>query len=156
MSHERAGKSDEWYTPKYIFDAMEVDFDLDVASPVDRKYCSVPAKQFITERGLEVEWNGFVWMNPPYGNQKMKFEWGKKIINHGNGVALMPDRTSAPWWQYYAKHAYAKLHVSGKIKFINQFGEIGESPSNGTTLFGFGQNGLIAIENAERNNLGIQ
>ena len=30
---ERPGKSDEWHTPKYIFDAMAVTFDLDVASP---------------------------------------------------------------------------------------------------------------------------
>lgn len=33
MSHEAAGKSDEWYTPKYIFDALNTWFDLDVAAP---------------------------------------------------------------------------------------------------------------------------
>lgn len=156
MSHEKAGKSDEWYTPKYIFDAMEVKFDMDVASPIDRTYCSVPAKHFITENSLELEWNGFVWMNPPYGNQKVKFEWGKKLIEHGNGVCIMPDRTSAPWWQYYAKNATAKLHIAGKVKFIDQYGNPGESPSNGSTLFGFGVDGHIAIVNAERNGLGIQ
>jgi hypothetical protein len=29
---EAAGQSDEWFTPKYIFDAMGVEFDTDVAS----------------------------------------------------------------------------------------------------------------------------
>jgi len=33
MSHwEAAGKSSEWYTPKYIFDALGCTFDLDVAA----------------------------------------------------------------------------------------------------------------------------
>ena len=36
MGHwEGVGKSDEWYTPKYIFDALGVIFDLDVARPAN-------------------------------------------------------------------------------------------------------------------------
>jgi len=31
---ENLGATDEWYTPKYIFDAMDTFFDLDVAHPV--------------------------------------------------------------------------------------------------------------------------
>lgn len=38
MSHERRGKSDEWYTPKYVFDALGVVFDLDVAHPRDHTH----------------------------------------------------------------------------------------------------------------------
>ena len=30
---ESPGKSDEWYTPAYIFDALGAVFDLDVAAP---------------------------------------------------------------------------------------------------------------------------
>lgn len=30
---ENAGESDEWYTPRYVFDALGVTFDLDVAAP---------------------------------------------------------------------------------------------------------------------------
>jgi hypothetical protein len=33
-AYEAAGESDEWYTPKYIFDALGLRFDLDVAAPV--------------------------------------------------------------------------------------------------------------------------
>lgn len=154
MSHEKAGKSNEWYTPKYVFDALDVEFNMDVASPVDRRFCSVPAKEFIVEGGFDPVWNGFIWMNPPFGNQKTKFEWIQKFIDHGNGVALMPDRTSAPWWQYFNRHSDLKLFVDGKIKFINEFGELGESPSNGTTLFAIGENGSQALRNAVTNKLG--
>lgn len=33
-AYEAYGKSDEWYTPRYIFDAIGIRFDLDVAAPV--------------------------------------------------------------------------------------------------------------------------
>jgi hypothetical protein len=34
-AYEAAGESDEWYTPRYIFDALGERFDLCVAAPVD-------------------------------------------------------------------------------------------------------------------------
>lgn len=156
MSYETAVKSNEWYTPQYIFDALGVMFDLDVASPVDRSFCSVPSTRFFTpdQDGLNTGWIGFVWMNPPFGNQKQKFLWIDKFISHGHGIALMPDRTSAPWWQHFARHAHAILFVDGKIKFIRPDGSKGESPGNGTTLFAIGQKGIEALEKAELNGLG--
>ena len=32
-AYEAPGETDEWHTPRYIFDALGVRFDLDVASP---------------------------------------------------------------------------------------------------------------------------
>ena len=96
-SYENYGESDEWYTPKYIFDELDVNFDLDVAAPFSGpRY--VPCKKWFYENSLELEWSGFVWMNPPFGHQKDKILWLEKFFNHGNGIALLPDRTSAPWW----------------------------------------------------------
>lgn len=147
-------RSEDWYTPKYIFDALGWEFDLDVAAPVDRMHCHVPAKEFITERSLDTIWSGFIWMNAPYGNQADKFKWNRKFIEHGNGIALTPDRTSAPWWQEMAKKSEAVLFVPGKIKFIKPNWDLGESPANGTTLFSVGNYGLFALQNAERKGLG--
>lgn len=96
-------KSDDWYTPRYVFDALGVSFDLDVSAPVEGpRY--VPAARWLWERGLEQAWEGFVWMNPPYGHQSTKIAWLDKFIKHGNGIALLPDRTSAPWWQWAVPH----------------------------------------------------
>lgn len=156
MSHwENTGKSDEWYTPKYIFDALDVRFDLDVAAPVDRTHCHVPADRFITEDSLKHEWNGFVWMNPPFGGRNGIVPWMDKIHSIGNGIALTPDRTSAPWWQDSARHADAVLFLSGKVKFIKPDGTTGGSPSVGTTLLSFGPRGMQGLKNAQKNNLGI-
>lgn len=87
-------------------------------------------------------------------NQKTKFDWINKFLSVENGVALMPDRTSAPWWQHFADNCEGVLFTNKKIKFINEFGKVGESPSNGSTLFAIGEKGVQALHNAERNNLG--
>ena len=136
--HEKASESDEWYTPKYIFDAIGVQFDMDVASPPDGPRYT-PCRSFISQNSLEVEWKGTVWMNPPFGNQKTKKLWLSKFFRHGDGVALIPDRTSASWWQEYASLAGVIVFVSPKVKFERPDGSLGESPSTGTCLFSAGK-----------------
>lgn len=143
-SYEKAGETDEWYTPQYIFDALRVGFDLDVAAPPDGpRY--VPAAKFYSCRSLERPWDGFVWMNPPFGHQSTKRKWLQKFFDHGNGIALLPDRTSAPWWQEFAPLADAVLFVSPKIKFERPDGSLGEQPGTGTTLFAAGETGKSAL-----------
>lgn len=151
---ETTGKSDEWYTPRYIFDALGCEFDMDVAAPVDRTYCPVPAKQFITAGSLDLQWEGFVWMNPPFGGRNGISKWLDKMAKHGNGIALTPDRTSAPWWQKAAEECDSLLFVNAKVKFIKPDGGIGVQPGTGTTLFGYGDLAKIALDNASRRNLG--
>jgi hypothetical protein len=155
MSHwESSGRSDEWYTPKYIFDALETGFDIDVAAPVDRTFCVVPAREFITSDSLSKSWIGYVWMNPPFGGRNGIFPWIQKMYHNYNGIALTPDRTSAPWWQWAAHHSDAVLFINGKVKFIRPDGSTGDSPSSGTTLFAWGDLAVSALRNAEKNNLG--
>lgn len=142
--YENSGESDEWYTPKRIFDALAVTFDLDVACPPEGpRY--VPARHFFHENALSREWFGFVWMNPPFGHMSTKRAWLSMFFDHGNGIALLPDRTSAPWWQEAAPRASAILFVNGKIKFERPDGSIGEQPGTGTCLFAAGERGAWAL-----------
>lgn len=155
MSHwESPGKSDEYYTPKYVSDALECHFDTDVAAPKDRTHCHIPADRFITENSLDMEWTGFCWMNPPFGGRNSIQGWLNKMITHGNGIALTPDRTSAEWWQDTAQRAHGVLFVAGKIKFIRPDGSIAKQPSNGTTLFAFGDQAFHALQSGSKNMLG--
>ncbi len=135
---EKRGESDEWYTPRYIFDALGVSFDLDVACPLEGPR-HVPANSYFHEKALDKEWHGFIWMNPPFGHQSTKRLWLRKFFEHGNGIALLPDRTSAPWWQEFAPFADAVLFVSPKVKFERPDGTLGEQPGTGTTLFAVGE-----------------
>lgn len=74
MGHwESKSKSSEHYTPKYIFDALNCEFDIDVAAPKNRSRCFVPAKKYITSGSLKKDWGvAFVWMNPPFGGRNQK------------------------------------------------------------------------------------
>lgn len=147
MTHERHSQSDDWHTPRYIFDALGETFDLDVSAPIDGpRYVPHYNWYHIIDRGLVRSWYGFVWMNPPFGHQRQKEQWLAKFVEHGNGIALMPDRTSAPWWQKYAQEMDAILFVGGKIKFERDDGSIGEQPGTGTCLFAKGPRAVDALD----------
>jgi hypothetical protein len=145
-SWESLGQSDEWYTPKYIFVALGCTFDLDVASP--NRATHVPAKAFIMDESLERDWHGFVWMNPPYGGRNSLRPWMHKFVMHGDGIALVPDRTSAPWFQEYVPRMDAVLFVKEKIKFERPDGTIGKQPGTGSALMAKGPRGVEALRNA--------
>jgi hypothetical protein len=142
-----AGQSDEWYTPKYIFDALGTAFDLDVAHPGRADFCCVPARQWITRDSLSQEWKGFVWMNPPFGGRNSLAPWLDKFFDHGNGIALTPDRTSAPWFREAWARADLVLFMP-KVKFIRPDGSEGKQPGNGTALWAAGERAAQALYSA--------
>lgn len=85
-----ATTNDDWYTPRWIFDAACIEFDMDVAAPIDKTYQHVPAKRYLTalEDGLLTPWEGTVWCNPPYSGST---PWVEKWAAHdGQGLLLVP------------------------------------------------------------------
>lgn len=146
------GGSDEWYTPPYIFEALGCRFDLDVAHPKDRA-TFVPADARICENGLAAEWHGFVWCNPPFGGRNGIVPWLDKFFQHGNGIALATDRTSAPWFRAAWDKSDLVLFMP-KVKFFKPDGTRGASPANGTALFAAGDQGAEALLRAARQGLG--
>lgn len=154
--HEQClGATDEWYTPPYIFEALGCRFDLDVASPGEAVTPWIPANTFIAANSLQSRWEGFVWMNPPFGGRNALAPWLDKFIAHGNGIALVPDRTSAPWWQQCARQVDGILFVAPKIKFIGSNGAEGQSPAQGTCLLALGDQAMNALRRAELRGLGV-
>ncbi|MDE2107563.1 MAG: adenine methyltransferase [Patescibacteria group bacterium] len=162
--HEQCvGKSDEWYTPPHVFSAMGGSFDLDVSSPGRSVTPWIPAVDFITSGSLDRDWRGFVWMNPPFGGRSGLIPWLEKFVAHGDGVCLVPNRTSAPWWQEFAPRADLALFVARKIRFIAGFddpehdivlGQPGKSPAQGTTLLACGPRGRENLRRAAADGLG--
>lgn len=154
--HEQCvGATDEWYTPPHVFDALGCRFAMDVASPGRDVTPWIPAEVFLTDGSLERAWMGFVWMNSPFGGRNGLVPWLEKFFDHGFGIALVPDRTSAPWWQRFAPMADKILFCSPKIKFIGADGKPGKSPAQGTCLFGVGPYATEALRHAQRNGLGV-
>lgn len=147
-AYETHGESDEWYTPKWVIEAIGLDYDLDPASPPEGPR-HVLAGTYYCQNGEGREWLGRVWMNPPFGNQETKRLWLARFFSHGHGVALLPDRTSAPWFHEYAPMADALLWVRGKIKFERPDGSIGKSPGTGTVLMACGPDCVDALRRSD-------
>lgn len=153
--HEQsAGKTDEWYTPPHVFHALGCSFDTDVASPGRCITPWIPAWRFIEKNSQDNPWEGFVWMNPPFSGRDGKAQWLERFFAHGNGIALTPDRTSAPWWQKYAPRAELILFIAPKLKFIGADGKPGKQPAQGTCLYGIGARSHEPLLRAQAAGLG--
>lgn len=148
VSHweKSVGKTDEWYTPKSLFDALGETFDLDVASPPTGPV-HVPTKTWLHEGSLETPWRGFVFMNPPFGGRNALVPWLDKFFDHNNGLALTPDRTSAPWFWGAWGRADA-VAFTRKLRFVRPDGSEGVSPSNGCALWASGERAVCSLRRA--------
>lgn len=153
--HEQSvGKTDEWYTPPHVFDALGCRFHTDVASRGRDVTPWIPADHFITKAEPD-DWCGFIWMNPPFGGRNGIAPWLERFFKHGNGIALTPDRTSAPWWQRFARSADNILFVAPKLHFIRPDGTLGKQPGQGTCLMAIGERAIDALNMAHFNRLGL-
>jgi hypothetical protein len=192
------GRSDEWYTPPQVFDALGCRFDLDVCPahygtpegarawlieqeayrrelhdglvalgqvaeddfkprPIPEVVSGsdhTPAACRLIGDGLTEPWTGFVWMNPPFGGRNGIEPWLNRFFDHGNGIALAPDRTSAPWF-WTAWERADRILFTRKIRFLRPDGSEGVSPSNGTALFASGPRAVDALREASNKGFGI-
>lgn len=140
-------KSVEWYTPKWIFDELGLQFDLDPASPWDfESYVPAATKYTVFDDGLSREWLGRVWLNPPYGPDTSF--WMRRLIAHGNGIALVFSRTDSEWCQQSMRACDAMLFMSGRIAFVpgHENAHKADRAGAGTVLFAFGPDNAIALE----------
>lgn len=105
--------SDEIFTPKWIFDKLNIDFDLDVASS-HNPFVQVRSKKFYTidDDSLNQNWVGKVWMNPPFSKVT---PWIEKWLNHNNGICLVPLSSNGRWvntlWESQAAIAYLPANM---------------------------------------------
>tara|TARA_R110000824_G_scaffold526_3_gene3333 strand:+ start:5019 stop:5504 length:486 start_codon:yes stop_codon:yes gene_type:complete len=140
MEHEGKGDySDDWYTPKDIFERLDLWFDLDPCSPGPHTW--VPAERLYTKEndGLNSPWHGSVFMNPPYAGRNGHVPWLKKFLDHGHGIAIVRAYTSSAWWHEHAVKAEYMLFPNGKTKFVRPDGTVGCSPGSGVVLLGMGK-----------------
>lgn len=138
------GRSVEWYTPPWVFDALGVGFDLDPASPVGGLPW-IPATHQLSavDDGLRQEWHGRVWLNPPYGPGIER--WLGKLAEHGDGMALVFNRSDTRWWQRVVPRATAICFMSGRLRFVRSDGVEGGHPGAPSVLIAFGLSCALAV-----------
>lgn len=133
-------KNDTLETPSWVVDPLGP-FDLDPCAGSGTNIGSVNWWDGRDENGLFLNWFGFVWCNPPFSQ---KGRWANKMIEHGNGILILPERGSAPWFGPLAKAASRYFVMGRKINFIG-----GPSSNNvGSVLFPFGDKAQRRIKDS--------
>lgn len=113
MAYMNKSKSDDWLTPKDLYDDLNKEF-----GPFNFDPCPFPRPEW---DGLKVPWGSYNFVNPPYKYLK---EWIKKSYEESlkgkNIVLLIPARTDTKaFHKYIFPHAKIIRFLPGRIKFIN-------------------------------------
>ena len=127
-SHQSArAKTTTWLTPPHIIKALGP-FDLDpCAAPSPRPWPTAERHIELPEDGLKADWQGRVWLNPPYSF--MAWAWLSKLADHGHGTALVFARTeTAGFVSTVWQRATAVLFLHGRLHFHYPDGE--RAPAN--------------------------
>lgn len=111
--------SPEWYTPLHILKSLG-EFDLDPCAPINRKWDTAKKHYTKEDDGLSQDWEGRIWLNPPYGRSIIDL-WMEKMSKHIDGIALVFAKTETQWFQKYVfPFADSILWIYGRIKFLDE------------------------------------
>ena len=136
----------EWYTPQLYVDAAR-----ETMGGIDTDPCScqaangvVKAKVFYDEadNGLGREWNGSVFVNPPYGDGTVDAFAAKLLSEIAAGrttqaVFLVNNCTETKWFQSLISSASAVCFPRGRISFWSLENK-SKSPLQGQAVMYFG------------------
>lgn len=141
--------NNEWYTPpKFIELARKAmgGIDLDPAtSEVANRVVQAPKIFTADDDGRTQQWNGRVWMNPPYAQPLMgdfaeavasKYESGEI----DQACILVNNGTETQWFQRMLGAADAVCFPKTRIKFIDPEGNPSGAPLQGQAILYMGGN----------------
>jgi len=138
----------EWYTPeRYILLARKVlgKIDLDPASS-EKANLIVQARKFYSEKdnGLTKQWNGKIWLNPPYAQPLIEHFVEKMVEERSAGrvteaIMLTHNYSDTTWFHKACAIADAVCLTRGRIKFVDTDGDEC-APTQGQAFFYFGDN----------------
>lgn len=146
--HSAVAIKDEWLTPPDILSALG-SFDLDPCAPVNRPWDIAAEHYTIEDDGLDLPWNGRVWLNPPYGKQAEI--WMERLATHGDGIALLFARTETQWFFTTVwERASALLFLRGRITFFLRDGtrsKTGHNSGGPSVLIAYGKRNAEILAN---------
>jgi len=136
-------ETDERYTPKWIFDTLNLQFDLDPCSPIGG-IPYAPIKHYYTkdDDSLTKEWFGNIWLNPPFSQPK---PFMQKFMKNAQGVVLI-RLSQSQWAKDLWNHADGILLNDKQLKFNRPDGKSMGIPQV-TFLFAFGKQNAEALQN---------
>ena len=150
-SHENpTPKSMNWFTPPEIISALGT-FDLDPCNP-DGGSPFHTAENYFTksEDSLTKDWEGRVWLNPPYGREIPSFL--EKLKKHGNGIALIFARTETRFFfDHVWNDAHAILFIKGRLHFYDIHGKRAKANAGAPScLIAYGHLNAVSLLHANK------
>lgn len=117
-AHQSSASSGvDWLTPPVWLNSLGK-FDLDPCVAEHMPWPTAPVMWSRSTNGLNKNWFGRVWCNPPYGPPKIIEPWMSRMADHNNGVALIFARTDTYCWhEYVFAVAVGALFVRGRPNF---------------------------------------
>ena len=136
-----SSNSNEWYTPpEYVEAARRVldEIDLDPAS-CEEANAVVKARKYYTAQddGLQHDWPGRVWLNPPYGGLTAKFinklvEQFKLGITQEAILLVNSHATDTDWFQ--PLWDFVLCFTNHRINFYGPGGQKGNGSTHGSVF----------------------
>lgn len=141
------GKNQEWLTPPEIISSLG-HFDLDPCDAINSPF--VTAEKTYVKYGLENEWSGRVWLNPPF-DRRERSKWMKKMSEHNDGIMLVPAACETEaFYKYVWGKASGVLFLKGRPHFHYIDGSRAKANSGCTIcLVAYGKDNLIALQNSK-------
>lgn len=134
---------DEWYTPEQYIEAARIVMGTIDLDPASNEFANetIQAGTFFDEKsnGLEQEWFGNIWLNPPYSTSLVQ-DFAEKLVasNFNQAIVLVNNATETAWFRKMVDKASAIVFTTGRIKFRKRDGEKG-TPLQGQAFLYFGK-----------------
>lgn len=138
LTKTRTARSDEWATPKWLFDHFDAEFHFEI---------DVAAQKWNTKCGkfLSPEWDALkspwapstVWLNPPYSAAKLRAFMAKahqESLLGATVVCLVPNAPDTHWWRESVEDKAAEIRPltrsllpTGRVHFEREDGWSGRA-----------------------------
>jgi hypothetical protein len=117
--HSARPRTETWLTPPPVLAALggAESFDLDPCAATDQPWPTARRHYTIYDNGLALPWEGRVWLNPPYSSAEIR-AWMTRMVNHGQGLALIFARTETEtFFRCVWERCDALLFLEGRLNF---------------------------------------
>ena len=109
-------KSDNWQTPKWLYDELNEEFNFDFD----------PCPLNSTFDGLACSWGKRNFVNPPYSNVKGFLKKAHEELKNGNAdvcVFLTFANTDTKFFHEYCYNKGELRFIKGRLKFLDESGK---------------------------------